>query len=73
MTGLTSKATTRRRRSAAPTWTYAVEELRSVPRRIGSAGRRSKALALEAVLRAGLLTHIVTDTGAAEALVTRRS
>ncbi|HDH03102.1 MAG TPA: hypothetical protein ENH15_02515, partial [Actinobacteria bacterium] len=43
-------------------------ELRAVPRRICVAGGRTKALALEAVLNSGLVTHLVTDAPAAEAM-----
>lgn len=45
------------------------EQLRSVPCRIGVAGGIGKATALEATLRAGLFTHLVTDRRAAAAIV----
>lgn len=50
-----------------------VDELQAVARRIGIAGGRSKAVALEAALHPGLFTHLVTDVAAAEVPVSGRS
>lgn len=50
-----------------------MEELQAVARRIGIAGGRSKAVALEAVLHPGLFTHLVRHVAAAEVVVSGRS
>ncbi len=50
-----------------------VDELQAATRRIGIAGGRSKAVALEAALHPGLFTHLVTGVAAVEVPVSGRS
>jgi len=45
------------------------EQLRRIPEVVAVAGGRSKIAAIRAVLRAGFVTSLVTDTGAGEALI----
>jgi DNA-binding transcriptional regulator LsrR (DeoR family) len=50
--------------------TVKADQLRRVPEVVAIAGGQRKAAAIDAVLRSGLVTSLVTDTSAADALMT---
>ncbi|MGW1147905.1 sugar-binding domain-containing protein, partial [Streptomyces sp. NPDC002454] len=50
--------------------TVEADRLRRIPEVIAIAGGRRKATAIDAVLRSGLVTSLVTDTAAADLLMT---